>query len=181
MSQKGRSRRLVIFLDANIDAFIALRLFDMRAYAHWISFGSARPRPTQISRKKNATRLTKRQILRIKKFFDAPLGQNILEANGTPPYKMDDCALLSYMVALINKYYLNKDPYLFYTKDRKFLKQGKMQNHPHLRLFYEGKIIYIPLVTPPQGEKGFVVTARSIRHDLEKRLEIPCRCKRIFS
>lgn len=181
MSQKGQPRCFVVFLDANIDVSVALHLFNLRAYAHWVSFGSARLSSTPISRKKNATRLTKKQILRIKNFFDAPLGQNILETNGTPPYTMDDCALLSYMAALIEKYYSDKMLYLFYTKDRKFLRQGKMQNHPHLHLFNEGRIVYISLITPPQGEKGFIVTARSIRHDIEKRLEIPCRCKKISS
>lgn len=181
MSQRGQPRCFVVFLDANIDVSVALHLFNLRSRAHWVSFGSARLRPAQISQKRNATRLTKKQVLCIKQFFDMPLGQNILETNSTPPYKMDDCALLSYMADLIEKYYPDKILCLFYTKDRKFLRQGKMQNHPRLHLFHEGKITYIPLVTPPQGEKGFIVTARSIRHDIEKRLEIPCRCQKISS
>lgn len=180
MKQEELRRCLLVFLDANIDVLVALHLFDLRVYARWISLGSARLRFSGVSRKKNATQLTKRQILRIKNFFDMPLGQNMLEANGVPPYKMDDCALLSYMVALIKKCPDN-NPALFYTKDKKFLRQKKIRNHPDLRFFDEGRIVYIPLAAPPQDKKGSAVIARYIRHDIEKRLGVECCCKRIPS
>lgn len=166
---RERKKDIVVFLDVNISLITAIHLEDLHGLAHWVSFGVFRELPKEMNGD-NKHRLPRIRCQRIKDFFDRIGDLNLFAKGGSPPNRMNDYELLSYMARFMEELYPGRKLYIFFTHDKKFLTQSLMEGHPQLFLFISGKLVYVALDTPV--EKGMVSeTADEIRKNFLRRLD----------
>lgn len=163
--RKGRKRHAVVFLDADISSWIYEYLYDLRQAVHWVTFDA----PRKTSRHVNPNNPIAWR--KLKRFYDLVGDHNISRKNGIKPQHMKDDNVLSYMALVIEERYPYSGPYFFYTHDKRFFTQPMIREHP-LRRLLGTKIICIQLDTPKEKSTVLTMTARAIREDLEKRLEL---------
>lgn len=85
---------------------------------------------------------------------------------------MKDHDLASYMVRMRHERYPDRDLYIFYTHDKRFLRQESMRDHPALSVFENGEIVFVLLEVPPRGDIRKI--ADQVMRDFEDRYATMC-------